>query len=104
MNNILYELCFHNLDMMYGDIPLPAKCIANKLNLSYKSTLNEMHKLQEKGFIRKCSEVMYRMGDEAVLLNGWNITNLAKNTEEYKLASAREEMIIKSIFDYDINL
>ena len=101
MNDVLYQLCRHNVSFMGGWNPFPARLIAEYLNLTTNQARYKLRKLKQLGLVKSCREVLK---DEygCVLCNGWKITDKAKETEEYKKAREEERALCKKCFDMDI--
>lgn len=101
MNEILYELCRHNVSIMDGWHPVPARLIAEHLNLTTNQARYRLRKLKQSGFANTCSELL---GDEELMIpyHGWTITNKVKETEEYRKAWEEERELCKKCFDMDI--
>ena len=101
MNDILYQLCRHNVSIMDGWHPVHARLIAEHLNLTTNQARYRLRKLKQAGFANTCSELL---GDEERMIPyyGWTITDKAKETEEYKKAWGEERALCKKCFDMDI--
>lgn len=101
MNDVLYQLCRHNVSIMGGWHPVPARLIAEHLNLTTNQARYRLRKLKQAGFANTFSELL---GDEERMIpyHGWTITDKAKETEEYKKAWEEERALCKKCFDMDI--
>ena len=86
---------------MDGWHPVPARLIAEHLNLTTSQARYRLRKLKQSGFANTCSELL---GDEELMIpyHGWTITNKAKETEEYKKAWEEERALCKEYFGIDI--
>ena len=97
MNEILYRLCRHNVNIMDGYIPFPSTCLSRLCNTSLYKTRKELKKLKEQGLV--VSDRYCEIGeDRNILVNGYTITEKAKETEEYKKAFQEEAAICKECF------
>lgn len=101
MNEVLYQLCRHNVSIMDGWHPVPARLIAEGLNLTTNQARYRLRKLKQAGFANTFSELL---GDEERMIpyHGWTITDKAEETEEYKKAWEEERALCKKCFDMDI--
>ncbi len=101
MNEILYQLCESDISIMNVCQPVPARLIAERLNLTVNQVRYQLRKLRTLGYVKTISE--YVRGEELHFpYHGWTITDKAKETEEYKKAWEEEREIYKKYFDTDI--
>ena len=100
-NDVLYHLCRHCVSIVQGWIPLPSTVLSQDINKSLYQTRKELKKLKEQGLIlsvRYCE-----VGeDRNYLMAGYQITDKAKETPEYKKAWEEERQICKEAFGIDI--
>ena len=96
MNDVLYQLCRHNVSIMDGWHPVPARLIAEHLNLTISQTRYNLRKLKCSGYVVTFSELF---GDEERMIpyHGWTITDQAKETKEYKKAWEEERELCKNV-------
>ena len=101
MNDILYCLCRHCVSIMQGWIPLPSTIISKDLGKSLYRTRKELKRLKEQELVQS---VRYcEVGeDRNYLMCGYQITDKAKETQEYKKAWEEEREICKKAFGIDI--
>ena len=101
MNDVLYALCCHCVSIMQGWIPMPSTCLSQTLGMSLYKTRKELKRLKEQGLI---DSVRYcKVGeDRNYLMCGYQITDKAKGTQEYKKAWDEEREICKKAFGIDI--
>ena len=101
MNEILYRLCRHYVSIMDGWIPFPSTCLAQVCEMTLYNTRKELKKLKEQGYV--VSDRYCEMTEEGnCLINGYTITEKAKETEEYKKAYDEERELCKQCFEIDI--
>lgn len=101
MNNVLYKLCLHCVDIMYGYLPFPSTVLSKSCNLSLYKTRKELKKLKEQGYV-VADRYTESTEDGQILLNGYTITDKAKETEEYKTAFDTERKIVKDVWGFDL--
>ena len=88
MNEILYILCCHQLNMIDGRIPYPARKIAEQIGLNLTATRKGLRQLKEQGYVD--STCVYLCADaltsdhEGFPYRGWTITEKTFQTDEYK--------------------
>lgn len=101
MNDVLLTLCKINVSIMNGWHPCPARMIAQDLDITINQARYQLNKLKKQGYVEVTTELI---GDEDGYLpyRGWNITEKAKDTEEYQIAFERERDICQAIFGIDI--
>ena len=102
MDDILYVLCRHNVSIIDGWHPFPATAIANVLDISVHKVRYHLRKLKEQGVINSCYEGGQTECGEVFCYWGWEITDKAFNTNEYKKAYAEERELCEKCFDIDI--
>lgn len=101
MNEILYHLCRHCVSIMDGWYPFPSTVLSEICNISLYKVRKELKTLKEKGLV--VSNRYCEFTEEGnILLNGYTITNKAKETEEYKKAYEEENKLCKECFGIDI--
>lgn len=101
MNNVLFHLCRHCVNIMDGWYPFPSTCLSKICELSLYKTRKELKALKEAGLV--VSDRYCLVGEDGnILVNGYTITEKAKETEEYKKAYAEEADICKKAFGIDI--
>lgn len=102
MNLILYKLCRHCVDVMGGYYPMPSTLLSKDTGLSLYKTRKELKALKNLGLV--ISDRYCVVGeDKNYLLNGYTITEKAKDTEEYKTAYEEEKVIFKKCFGYELD-
>lgn len=102
MDEILYQLCRHNVGIMDGWHPYPATVIAEALGVSVHKVRYHLRKLKKKGLVESFHEGGMSEEGEVYCFWGWTITKAAHSTEEYKKAHEEERKIVKECFDFDI--
>ena len=101
MNEVLYRLCRHCLNIMDGWIPYPSTCLSRNLEMSLYKTRKELKRLKEQGYV--ISDRYVEVGeDRNIIVNGFTITKKARETEEYKKAYEEERQLLKECFNFDI--
>lgn len=101
MNQILYLLCRHTLNIIYGWRPYPSTSLSKHCGLSLYRTRKELKKLKDQGLV--VSDIQTISDDEGTaIIRGYTITNKAKETEEYKKAHEEEREICIKVFGYDV--
>ena len=101
MDEVLYDLCRHCVSIMQGWIPLPSTCISQTMGMSLYKTRKELKRLKELGLI--VSVCYCHVGEDGnYLMRGYQITDKAKTTQEYKKAWNEEREICKKAFGIDI--
>lgn len=101
MNNVLYKLCLHCVDIMDGYLPFPSTVLSKSCNLSLYKTRKELKKIKEQGYV-VADRYTESTEDGQILLNGYTITDKAKETEEYKKAFETERKIVKDVWGFDL--
>ena len=101
MNEILYHLCRHCVNIMCGWIPYPLTMLCKVCNLSLYKTRKELKALKEQGYVI-ADKYTESTEDGQILINGYAITEKAKETEEYKKAFEEEKQIVRECFNIDI--
>ena len=100
MNDILYQLCRHNVSIVGSQYPVPARLIAEHLNLTINQARYRLRKLKQLGLVESCPEI-YRDDYSCFLFVGWRLMDKAKETEEYKKAWEEERALCKKCFDME---
>lgn len=102
MNEILYILCSHQLNMIDGWIPYPARKIAEQTSINLTAARKGLRQLKEQGYVD--STCVY-LGTDALTSDhegfpyrGWTITEKTFQTDEYKKAAKEEKRIIEEVF------
>lgn len=101
MNDVLYQLCRYCISIVGSQYPVPARLIAEHLNLTINQARYRLRKLKQLGLVESCREI-YRDDYSCFLFVGWRLTDKAKETEEYKKAWEEERALCKKCFDMDI--
>ena len=99
MNEVLLALCRHCVSIMDGWVPYPATVMSKAHGWPYRRTLNELHKLEEAGYVRLST---ITTGEYPLPIRGWTITKKAKKTDEYNKAYEKEREIVLDVFGWDI--
>lgn len=102
MNNILYALCRHCVGIMDGWVPYPSTAIAKQLNVSVGKVRYQLKKLKEQGLVESSRYGGQTEDGEVFCINGFRITDKAKETEKYKVAFEEERRVCKECFDINI--
>ena len=61
MNEVLYTLCRHNVNIMNGWYPFASTAISKSLDISLYKTRKELKKLKEQGLVESC---IYTISDD----------------------------------------
>lgn len=101
MNEVLYQLSRHSVSIVGSQYPVPARLIANSLNLTINQVRYRLRKLKQLDLVESCCEI-YRDEYSCFPCNGWGLMYKAKETEEYKKAWKEERELCKKCFDIDI--
>lgn len=102
MNEALYRLCVHEVNLIDGWSPIPARFIAESMGVSLSTARRRLRGLKAVGLARTFC-VVPDCDDELIPPYwGWGITDKAKETEEYKKAYFDELEYRKEIWP-DIN-
>lgn len=102
MNNVLYKLCLHCVDIMDGYIPFPSTILSKSCNLSLYKTRKELKALKEQGYV-VADRYTENTEERTILINGYRITDKAKETEEYKKAFEVERKLVSDVYGFDIS-
>lgn len=102
MNNVLYKLCLHCVDIMDGYVPFPSTVLSKSCNLSLYKTRKELKVLKEQGYV-VADRYTESTEDGQILINGYTITEKAKETEEYKKAFEVERKLVNDVYGFDIS-
>lgn len=94
MNNVLYHLCRHCVSIMDGFIPFPSTVLSKVCELSLYKTRKELKSLKAQGYVI-ADRYTENTEDRTILINGYTITDKAKETEEYKKAYQEEREICR---------
>ena len=86
---------------MDGWIPYPSTILCKVCNLSLYNTRKELKALKEQGYVI-ADRYTESTEDGQILINGYTITEKAKETEEYKKAFKEEKQAVKECFNFDI--
>lgn len=70
--------------------------------MSLHKTRKILKELKAKGLVKSDREVIRDPGEGIAILNGYTITNKARETPEYKKAFEEERRICKKCFGIDI--
>lgn len=101
MNEVLYYLCLHCVGIMDGWIPYPSTILCKVCDLSLYKTRKELKSLKEQGYV-VADRYTESTEDGQILINGYTITEKAKETEEYKKAFEVEARIVKEVYGFDL--
>ena len=102
MNNVLYKLCLHCVDIMDGYLPFPSTVLSKSCGLSLYKTRKELKRLKEQGCV-VADRYTESTEDGQILLNGYTITEKAKETEEYKKAFEVVRKIVKDVYGFELS-
>lgn len=98
MDEILYVLCRHNVNIMDGWRPYPATIIAKQLNLSVNKVRYHLRKLKEQNIVETSYDGGMTEDGEVYCYHGWTITKDAHKTNEYQKAKELEDKLLKECF------
>lgn len=104
MDDILYNLCRHNVSIMDGWHPYPATCISKMLNIPLGKVRYHLRKLKKEGLVESIHEGGMTEDGEVYCLWGWCITEKAHETEEYKKAYEKERNLCIECFGWDCGM
>jgi hypothetical protein len=86
-----------------GWIPCPSTVVAAICDISLYKARKEIKKLKEEGLVVSNRYIDNDEDNERpIIVNGYTITNKAKETAEYKLAFEEERAACMEIFGFDI--
>ena len=102
MNEVLYQLCRHCVSIMDGWTPYPSTAIARTLEMKVSKVRYQLNKLKLQGMVESFSNGGQTEEGKVYCINGFRITEKAKETEEYKKALEEERIICKECFNIDI--
>jgi len=88
--------------MMDGWHPYPSTALSKATGLSLYKTRKILKELKAKGLVKSDREVIRDPEEGTAILNGYTITNKARETPEYKKAFEKERRICKECFGIDI--
>lgn len=97
MNEVLYHLCRHCVSIMNGFIPLPSTVLCKLCGLSLYKTRKELKNLKKQGYV-VADRYTENTEERTILINGYTITDKAKETEEYKKAYQEERELCWEAF------
>lgn len=101
MNQMLYQLCRHNVSTIGAWLPFPSTHLANVCDMTLYKARKELKRLKEQGLV--VSDRYCEVGeDRNILISGYTITDKAKDTEEYRTAWDEERALCKEIYGFDI--
>ena len=102
MNEILYAICRHYVNIIDGRLPYPARKIAEQTGLNLTAARKGLRQLKEQGYVD--STCVY-LGTDALTSDhegfpyrGWTITEKTFQTDEYKKAAKEEKRISEEVF------
>lgn len=98
MDETLYCLCKHAVDIMDGWYPFPARLIAEQTGVSLSTARRRLRKLKSEGYAQTICENLNPSDEPPFPYHGWNITKKAEETEEYKKAYKEEIDLCRRIF------
>lgn len=90
MNETLYRLCVHAVDLMGGWHPIPARFIAESTGVSLSTARRRLRELKATGMAKTFYESPDYEEEFTLPYYGWGITDKAIETEEYKKAYSEE--------------
>ena len=102
MNEALYRLCVHAVDLMGGWHPIPARFIAESTGVSLSTARRRLRELKATGMAKTFCESLDCDDEFIPPYWGWGITDKSRETEEYKKAYSEELECRKEIWP-DIN-
>lgn len=102
LNKVLYHLCLHCVGIMDGYVPLPSTILCKACDLSLYKTRKELKALKEQGYVI-ADRYAESTEDGQILINGYTITEKAKETKEYKKAFEVESKIVKDVFGFELS-
>ena len=102
MNKTLYALCTHDVNLMCGWHPIPARFIAESTGVSLSTARRRLRELKATGMAKTFCESPDSDCEFPLPYWGWGITDKARETEEYKKAYSEELEVRKEICP-DIN-
>lgn len=102
MNETLYILCVHAVNIMDGWHPIPARFIAERTKVSLSTARRRLRQLKKSGLARTFCETLDYEDGFSLPYWGWGVTDKAIETEEYKKAYSEEVEARKQIWP-DIN-
>lgn len=102
MNETLYRLCVHAVNLMGGWHPIPARFIAEITGVSLSTARRRLRELKKSGLAKTFYESQDSDCEVTLPYWGWGITDKARETEEYKKAYSEELEVRKEIWP-DIN-
>lgn len=98
MSDVLYTLCRHCTGIWYCWYPYPSTLLSKVCNKSLYQTRKELKILKEQGYI-KSDKYCAVTEDGNYLINGYTITEKAKETEEYRKAYAEAKRLFNWCFN-----
>lgn len=102
MNETLYRLCVHAVNLMGGWHPIPARFIAESTGVSLSTARRRLRELKATGMAKTFCELPDYEEGFTLPYWGWGITDKARETEEYRKAYQEELKTRKEIWT-DIN-
>lgn len=102
MDEILYRLCRHEVNIMDGWHPFPATLIAEMLNMSVHKVRYHLRKLKQQGLVFSFYEGGMTDDGEVFCLHGWGVTSEGEKTAEYQKAYEEHRKLCLECFDIDV--
>lgn len=102
MNETLYTLCRYAVNIMSGWHPVPARLIAQQTGVSISTARRRLRKLKADGYANTICENINPDDEPPFPYHGWNITDKARETEEFKKAQKEEIEICRKVFGEDM--
>lgn len=97
MDNVLFRLCRHCVGIMDGWVPYPARYIADQCGVSISTARRRLRALKASGYV-KVAYVLLEQDELCPPYHGWTITDMARETPEYKVAWAKERKLCREVF------
>lgn len=96
---VFETICKSEVNIMDRGYPIASTFIAEHLNITLYKARKALKTLKEKGLVKSCHCSIYSNLDERYgIASGYLLTELGKQTEEYKRAEQQEIELIKKIF------
>lgn len=79
--------------------PIPSTFVSKVLDITLYEASKALKSLKAKGLIKPYRDAFWsNYSEQYILDSGYRLTDLAKETEEYKLAEERERKLIKEVW------
>lgn len=100
---VLEYLCKSEVDVMNKGFPMPSKSLSRLLNLSLYKTRKALKLLKDKGLVVFVYDSDYDdMSERRYSIWGYLLTELGKQTDEYRQAEEREYQLIDEMLNEEI--